>query len=211
MSNQGPWFLLGQGFFGLLIGSMVGLSISPVVGAVLGLLFAFLGGSIIMLIKDKDAGQLAFIGKCISVLSVFIMLGVVAGVNVREGNLFLLGQKHSAAPYVFAEDMSLELVKKLSAKSGDDSQKSTTRDYSSLLCYLIKIKSRTQAQAPLSSDELMGLMQSGVDDKVIFALLELDSSCEKLKLDPAPAGKSGKTFLYSDDNGDDVSELLREP
>ena len=48
------WFLSGCVFLGLLIGLVTGLSISPIVGTVVALVFAFAGGSLIALIEAKS-------------------------------------------------------------------------------------------------------------------------------------------------------------
>ncbi|MCZ6484309.1 MAG: hypothetical protein O6826_01265 [Acidobacteria bacterium] len=51
------WFFAGLIVFGLLTGGLTGMSKSPVVSAVLPLLFTFAGGSVVTLSMTMSRGQ----------------------------------------------------------------------------------------------------------------------------------------------------------
>lgn len=190
------WFLIGQSFFGILIGFMVGLSISPVVSTVLGLMFAFIGGSIIVLIKGRTEDELAFIGKSITALSLFIMLGVVIGIIARTYDV-LEPDDTQHPPYHFSERLSLTDIIALSNNKENEIDPS-------LICSLIKSSKVVDKPQEITKEQLMNLMQQGVNAKVIYALIGEDSACigksfKKIK----PGSSQGQGgYLYIDKEPD---------
>jgi len=77
------WLLIGIGTFGFSIGLLSGLSSTPVVKTLLGLLFTFAGGSLILILSQSptEAGQL---GKLLTTFAVSMVFGVLLGVLIRE-------------------------------------------------------------------------------------------------------------------------------
>lgn len=80
------WFFIGFAGFGLCVGLYVGLSVSPIVNSVVSLLFAFLGGSIVLLIKDRTNDELNKIGASVFVMSLMMIIGALGGMNLRGDN-----------------------------------------------------------------------------------------------------------------------------
>ncbi len=93
ISDKYFWLYFGQSVFGLLIGIMAGLSISPTIAGLIGLLFAFLGGSVMILIKGKSAEELEVIGKCVAGMSSFMLIGIFIGIVVRANDLLASGDE----------------------------------------------------------------------------------------------------------------------
>ena len=69
---------------GLLIGLVTGLSASSVVASLLGLLFALMGGSLIVFFRKMEEEQLALAYKAMFALSTACIVGVVVGIVIGE-------------------------------------------------------------------------------------------------------------------------------
>jgi len=102
------WTLLGCASLGLIIGIMTGMSVSPIVSVVVGLIFAFAGGSVIIMIKGRNAEDRIIIGQSIFALSLAALIGVALGVKVREGDW--LQTMPQVAAYRFEGDISIDAI-----------------------------------------------------------------------------------------------------
>lgn len=78
------WLYLGFGSFGLLIGILVSLSESPIVNQALKLLFAFIGGSLIIIVSGKTQPQLILIGKTLFAFSLPMVISAVIGLVIKN-------------------------------------------------------------------------------------------------------------------------------
>lgn len=119
MTNGRIWFLLGCMFLGLLIGLITGLSISPIVGTVVGLVFAFAGGSIIVLIKGRSDNDLDLIGKSLASLSIFMIIGITVGISFRQDYLSIFS---TSAPYKIEKRLTVDDIIDLSLDAHVDSE-----------------------------------------------------------------------------------------
>ena len=81
------WLILGFAALGFLIGNLVGLTSESVVTQTIGLLFAVMGGSLIVLLKGLQPDDRRLAGKMILSLSVMALLGVVSGIVISENRL----------------------------------------------------------------------------------------------------------------------------
>lgn len=169
--SKKTWLYIGQSIFGLLIGFMVGLSISPVVGTVLGLMFAFIGGSVILLIKGKTEDELEVIGKCITYLSSFMIVGILIGVTFRANDLlsfdFLRFVDSGKPLYVLTQSLDFEDIKTLGKE----------KEYSSLICSILESSKTTEKEIKLSKEQFKTLINENVDSKIILAMLGYDNNC----------------------------------
>jgi len=75
---------------GLLIGSLAGLTVSPVVVTLIAALFAFVGGSAVAFIGKLDRDQLRLASVAVLCLSTFMLIGLVGGSIVKTNALFVL-------------------------------------------------------------------------------------------------------------------------
>jgi hypothetical protein len=78
------WIPIAFALIGFLIGSLAGLSLTPVVGALLPLLFAVIGGGSGFFATYKPAFSRS-IGISVSCLAFFCLLGAITGIHLREG------------------------------------------------------------------------------------------------------------------------------
>ena len=187
--SKSYWLFIGQSFFGLLIGGLVGLSISPIVGTVMGLLFAFIGGSLIVLIKGRDEGELEMIGKSITALSFFMLVGVSLGISLRTNSLFT-----SPPAYTLSAQLSIDDIKALGPKI----------EYADLLCALILGNNNDGGKVGLNPEQLKELIELDVAPKVLQAMLGYDRDC------PAIAEKQvGPTLLGGTNSGPDKDDQVR--
>ena len=199
-TSKMTWLYAGQSIFGLLIGILVGLSISPVVGTVLGLLFAFIGGSVILLLKGRTEEELELTGKSIAALSGFMVLGVVIGINVRVNDLlaydFSGSVENSGVPYL-SKPLTIDMIKSLGAN----------KRYHNLICEIVKaeVAARNQAdpvvQQQLGLGQLQELTKEKVDPSILFALMGYEVDCATGDLQKA-SGSRG--VLFSDKSGRDT-------
>ncbi len=81
------WACAAFSALGLLTGLLTGMTASSVVIPVLGLIFALLGGSIAAFVQKLTVTQLNLAMKCILFLSLFCMVGVLAGIVITEHQL----------------------------------------------------------------------------------------------------------------------------
>lgn len=83
--NNISWLFKGLGTFGLCVGLYVGLSVSPIVNSVVSLMFALIGGSIVILIKGRTEEELNIIGKSVFMIALFMIVGALVGSLARGG------------------------------------------------------------------------------------------------------------------------------
>ena len=81
------WLVAGFLFMGLLVGNLVGMSATSVTTSILGLLFAFAGGTAVAFLQKLSAEQIKIAGKAILVLSLSCLVGLYAGILVTEHQL----------------------------------------------------------------------------------------------------------------------------
>jgi hypothetical protein len=85
------WVIIGLFSLGLLVGNLVGLTAKSVVTSLLGLLFAFIGGSVIALLNKLPPADRRLAGQCVVALSLGCLIGTYGGIVVSEYQL--LSQK----------------------------------------------------------------------------------------------------------------------
>lgn len=81
------WLIVAFAALGLLIGNLVGLSDTPVVSPLLGLVFAFAGGSVIAFLHKLTESDRKAASQALLALSVSCLIGVYGGVTVNEYRL----------------------------------------------------------------------------------------------------------------------------
>lgn len=193
------WLYIGQSIFGLLIGYMVGLSISPVVSTVLGLMFAFIGGSLIVLIKGKTDDELEVIGKCITALSSFMLLGVLIGITFRANDLLTFDFLRFVGPdrplYVLTQPLEFEDIQTLGKE----------KEYSSLICSILESSKTTEKEIKLSKEQFKTLINENVDSKIILAMLGYDNNCIQ-----KAAEVTAKTTKVTDKKSESGTNLLKD-
>jgi hypothetical protein len=79
------WLCMGQVSLGVLVGALLGLSKSPVVGVALPIIFTFAGGSVIGLAKGQSDAQLTQIGLQLVAFCVPTLISMVVSARYREG------------------------------------------------------------------------------------------------------------------------------
>ena len=75
---------------GLLLGTLAGLSTTPVVITLIGALFAFVGGSAAAFFGKLDAARLRLASLGVLAMSVCMLIGLVGGITVRANRLLTL-------------------------------------------------------------------------------------------------------------------------
>ena len=82
------WFFAGLIVFGLLTGGLTGMSKSPVVSAVLPLLFTFAGGSVVTLsmAEGRTPDDLELLGQQLVAFGGSTALGVFLGILLRKAD-----------------------------------------------------------------------------------------------------------------------------
>jgi hypothetical protein len=75
---------------GLLIGSLAGLTVSPIVVTLVAALFAFVGGSAVAFVGQLDRDHLRLASVAVFCLSIFMLAGLVGGILVKTNSLFVL-------------------------------------------------------------------------------------------------------------------------
>ena len=187
------WFYAGLIFLGLSGGFLVALSITPVVGTLLGVLFVFAGGSILALIKGKDAEERNTIGKSIISITVGIVLGISVGIYVRNFDLLGSSEKNINAPS-FKYDGALKV---------EDIILMTQKGVSPLVIREILTNNpRSEKIISIGNEEIIKMSEKNVDSSVIISMFRKDalSSNKKNKAD------SSGWFLYSDEVGSDCGD-----
>lgn len=79
--------IIGLFLLGLLVGNLTGLSAQSVVTPLMGLLFAFVGGSVIAFLGKLPATDRRLAGQCVIALSLGCLIGTYAGIVVTEYQL----------------------------------------------------------------------------------------------------------------------------
>jgi hypothetical protein len=98
------WIVIGLGALGFLIGNLVGLTAHSVVTAVLSLIFAFAGGSIIAFLGKVAPDDRKLAGQAICALSFACVVGLYGGITVSEW--------HVLSPKIFRPAASMPAVSK---------------------------------------------------------------------------------------------------
>lgn len=78
------WLVFGFAALGFLIGNLVGLTSEAVVSSTIGLLFAAIGGSVIVLLHKLPQTDRRLAGQLVFSLAVATLLGVGSGIYVSE-------------------------------------------------------------------------------------------------------------------------------
>ncbi|HMH12447.1 MAG TPA: hypothetical protein VK578_05010 [Edaphobacter sp.] len=73
------WLVIGLGCMGYLVGFLCGMTVSPIVQPLVALLFAFVGGSVFVLLSKLTSEDRSLAGRMISALSFCCVLGVASG------------------------------------------------------------------------------------------------------------------------------------
>ena len=92
------WIVLGFLGLGFLIGNIVGMTAESVVTSLLGLLFAFAGGSVLSLMHKLDVADRKLTGQAILSLSLSCLLGLYTGIVVSERRLLSPAVAATAPP-----------------------------------------------------------------------------------------------------------------
>ena len=108
---------------GFLIGNLVGFTADSVVGGVLGLLFAFGGGSAIALVKQLDERQQKRAFQAIACLALSCLAGLYLAIVLSEFQL--LTPREQAAVRSSVEERKYLRSDTLSAAGSIDSQRRT--------------------------------------------------------------------------------------
>jgi hypothetical protein len=78
------WLVIGLGLMGYLVGFLAGMTEEQVVKPVITLLFAFVGGSIFVLLAKLTPPDRTLAGKMLSALSICCVIGMVSGVSINQ-------------------------------------------------------------------------------------------------------------------------------
>src|SRR5215831_1164244 len=78
------WVIIAFGIIGLLVGLVAGMSLTPIVGTMLPLLFAVIGGGVGFFASTKPE-QSKKIGVAVTLLSILCLFGTLYGVRLRQG------------------------------------------------------------------------------------------------------------------------------
>jgi len=73
------WVIVGRFLLGLLVGNLVGMTAESVATPLLGLLFAFIAGSVIALLGKLPPEDRRLAGQCIAALSLGCLSARTAG------------------------------------------------------------------------------------------------------------------------------------
>lgn len=90
---------LGVGFasLGLLVGSVAGLSTAELTTMLLGLLFAFMGGSVIALLQKLDDDARRAAGVALATFSIAATVGLYGGMLLRLNDFLVVGEREGDA------------------------------------------------------------------------------------------------------------------
>jgi hypothetical protein len=78
------WLVFGLGLMGLLLGFLDGMTSEAIVKPLITLLFAFVGGSVFVLLTKLTPSDRGLAGQMLSSLSLFCVLGVTLGVLTNQ-------------------------------------------------------------------------------------------------------------------------------
>lgn len=90
------WLVAGFLALGFLIGNLVGMSATSAVTALLGLLFAFAGGSILAFLEKFSSVNLRVASQALLALSLACTIGLYTGIYVSEHQLLSPPERFSA-------------------------------------------------------------------------------------------------------------------
>jgi hypothetical protein len=79
--------VLGFGFLGLLIGNIAGMTSAAISSSLLSLLFAFVGGSILVFLEKLSPETRKLAGQSVAALSICCLVGIYSGIYVSEHRL----------------------------------------------------------------------------------------------------------------------------
>jgi hypothetical protein len=166
MKVNSYWLIIGLGCLGLLVGLMVGLSISPVVGAVLSLVFAFAGSSIIVLTTKRE-GELALIGKCLTSFSLTMIAALIIGINIRvHYSIKIANCAKYSSRYILEKPLTIEEIINISKQ---DTNKQ-------IIKALIKARPKDSSSIILNKSDISRLCEEKVSADIIeLMLLETDT------------------------------------
>lgn len=207
MSGNG-WFIVGQSLFGLLIGVFAGLSISPLVATLIGLIFVFVGGSLLSVLKERTEDERMLLGKSIAMFSLFMVIGTLSGIFLRtnDGLTLKKDDQTSVAAYVYSQALSEEDLVQLSLAELDE----TT------ICVLIKAHKSQFGNKTLNVSEVVNKIhhQKG-SMSIIKYLLSKDLNCNATLVNPTIAKETtaetkSNTHLYNDKISSEEEKSLWE-
>jgi len=180
MLNGRFWFLLGCVFLGLLIGLITGLSISPIVGTVVGLVFAFAGGSIIVLIKGRSETDLDLIGKSLASLSIFMIIGIAIGITFRQDYLDIFS---TSAPFKIEKRLTVDDVIDLSLDAHVNDE--------TLIALLRADGAANKEKLLLGLQDIKKMATAGVKASVINAMFSADYVFQSVKAEQSSSDSKG--------------------
>ena len=171
-----PLYWMGQGCFllGIVIGILAGMSVSPIVATVVSLLFAFTGGSIIVLIKGRSAEELRLIGLSVSTLAIGIIIGVVTGVSIRANDLLKLSnQAAESALFKLSSNLTVHDILELNSEKQLDNDK---------LYALLQVTAYTSQQpVSISKQELIAIIKTDISSDAIRDLFLVNDASKNGK------------------------------
>ena len=179
------WIILGCLSLGLIIGFMTGMSVSPTVTTVIGLIFAFTGGSVIVLIKGRDPDELALMGKCLSALALAAAFSVMVGVMARANDWFYFKQ---SALYQLQAKLTVDEIIKLHKTDEDDT---------TVLHILLQVAGNTNTnRIQLTKDDMEKLIKAKVPASIIRMMLIGEPMLEQQM---SQMQSDSKSVLYVED------------
>ncbi|WP_263384135.1 hypothetical protein [Granulicella arctica] len=92
------WLILSFGLTGILIGNLIAMSASSTVPSLVSLIFAFVGGSLVVMLHRLKQDEQVLAGKILASLSFFCLVGVYMGLIVNEGRLLTPERWRQAHP-----------------------------------------------------------------------------------------------------------------
>jgi hypothetical protein len=98
------WVITAFAALGLVVGNLVGLTATPVVASVLGLLFAFAGGSILTFFHKYTHEDRNAAARGLLALALGCLVGVYAGIFVSERRLLSPAHRRGTANVVARGD-----------------------------------------------------------------------------------------------------------
>ena len=109
--------ILGLAALGLLVGAITGLSSGEVTATLMSLLFAMIGGSVIVLVTRLDAEARALAGNGLCAFSLAALIGLFGGLTIRINDLAYFGTPETRttrttqdAGYLRSEELPIDTV-----------------------------------------------------------------------------------------------------
>lgn len=204
-ATAAAWIVSGCALLGLTIGFMTGMSVSPTVNALIGLLFAFTGGSVILLIKGRTTDELAIMGKSISVLALGLFIGVLLGVMARVNDWMNFTAPTSNATenshiplFRYQDSLTVDRIIELKENKVD----------SNIIALLIDVETAHSAsQISISHSDLLKLSKANIPLQVMQSMLLGKQSSSPSSV----ASEENKTKLYAEQKPEgEISETLKD-